>query len=270
LAPRCTGRRTRVIILRKPWRVGGFFDSRGDSMSRSVAVGLTILAGAALFEAALIPGVVIGGAAVLAPRYLPGLRRRLRPLFGAAGSRRAGRPVSDPPADMAADMAPPAAASGAGIAAFGIKQAIAKTITFRIIVTTLDFTTNVLVIGELATAAGLSTFNLVAGPLFYFSHEAVWNYLGPAETVDVPAGGFTMSRALAKTITFRTIATVVDFTANYVVVRDVATAAGLSAFGFVLGPFVYLGHEKAWEYFGTRRAPDTGGSAPPRLLPAPG
>jgi uncharacterized membrane protein len=40
-----------------------------------------------------------------------------------------------------------------------------------------------------------------------------------------------------------------DFTTNYVVVRDVATAAGLSAFGFVVGPFVYLAHEKVWERF---------------------
>jgi uncharacterized membrane protein len=55
---------------------------------------------------------------------------------------------------------------------------------------------------------------------------------------------------LAKTITFRTIATIMDFTTNYVVVGDLATAAGLSAFGFVVGPFVYLGHEKAWGSFG--------------------
>jgi hypothetical protein len=27
------------------------------------------------------------------------------------------------------------------------------------------------------------------------------------------------------------------------------TAAGLAAFGFVVGPFVYYGHEKAWNYF---------------------
>ena len=40
-----------------------------------------------------------------------------------------------------------------------------------------------------------------------------------------------------------------DFTTIYVVVGDLATAAGLSAFGFVVGPFVYIGHEKAWDYF---------------------
>jgi uncharacterized membrane protein len=65
-----------------------------------------------------------------------------------------------------------------------------------------------------------------------------------------------MSRALAKTITFRTLATAMDFTATFVVVGDVATAATLSAFGFVLGPFVYFGHEKAWDCCGSRRARD--------------
>jgi uncharacterized membrane protein len=58
-----------------------------------------------------------------------------------------------------------------------------------------------------------------------------------------------------------------DFTANFVVVGDVAQAAILSATGFVLGPFVYYGHEKAWEYFGARAS---AGTAKPKLLPPPG
>ena len=106
--------------------------------------------------------------------------------------------------------------------------------------------------------------------MFYLAHETAWNYFGPSgDTVDVPAflplrsdakaslagqGGFTISRALAKTITFRTIATVMDFTANYVVVGELLTAAGLSAFAFVVGPFVYLGHEKAWDYYSSPKA----------------
>jgi uncharacterized membrane protein len=166
-----------------------------------------------------------------------------------------------------------------------MKQAIAKTITFRIIVTTLDFTTNYVVIGELTTAAGLSTFNLIVGPLFYLGHEAVWNYLGPDEnaavdfTVPLPQwsgakegdrAGFTVSRALAKTITFRTIATIMDFGANYMFVRDVATAAGLSAFAFVVGPFVYLGHEKLWDYYTAPKEQMPEGSEPVKLLVAPG
>lgn len=251
-------------------------------MKSYVAVGLTALAGAALVEAALIPGLVIGGAAFLAPKYLPKLKRQIKPVLDsvtrwsetpAAASKVSEKVGNKPVLDLPI------------LSRLGIGQAVAKTITFRIIVTTLDFTTNYLVIGELTTAAGLSTFNLIVGPLFYLGHEAVWNYCGPDENAAVDfkvplpqwAGakkgdqaGFTVSRAVAKTITFRTIATVMDFTVTYVVVRDVLTAAGLSAFAFVVGPFVYLGHEKLWDYYTSHKeeeASDTTG--PVKLLPAP-
>jgi uncharacterized membrane protein len=224
-------------------------------MKQYIAVGLTVVAGAALLEAALVPGIVIGGAAVLAPRiarfaWKQRSRSAARQRIASATPMRSQLPVK--------------AQSRAILPRLGIGQAVAKTITYRIIVTTLDFSTNYIVIGELATAAGLSTFNLIAGPLFYLGHEAVWNYLGQREEIQLPAlstataeqgGGLTVSRALAKTVTFRTIATVVDFTTNYVVVGNAAQAALLSATGFVLGPFVYYGHEKAWEYLGARAEP---------------
>ena len=78
-----------------------------------------------------------------------------------------------------------------------------------------------------------------------------------------------MSRALAKTITFRTIATVMDFSVTYIVVQDLAIAAGLSAFGFVVGPFVYFGHERLWERFFPEEAHPLELAPPPKLLPAP-
>jgi uncharacterized membrane protein len=247
----------------------------GDkTMKTFMAAGLTLLAGAALLETALIPGLVIGGAAVLAPKYLPKLQRRAQSSPKAKASRQA-----EPAGGLASQ--PDTNGALAILAKLGIKQAVAKTITFRVLVTALDFTTNYVVIGEVTTAAGLSTLGFVIGPLLYLTHEAAWNYLGPTEDAAVavkiplslqpaetsPVGQFTMSRALAKTITFRTIATVVDFTTIYVVVGDVLTAAGLSAFAFVVGPFVYLGHEKLWDYYGS---PKKGAPKEPTLLlPAP-
>ena len=248
-------------------------------MKQYVTVGLGVLVGAALFETALIPGLLIGGVAVLAPRYLPKgtlpkLRRRVETLAEKALHRQ--------PADAGTAAASQQSMVGGiqnVLPKFAIGQALAKTVTFRIIVTGLDFTTNYLVIGEVATAAGLSTFNLIAGPLFYFTHEAVWNHLGPAETgdgvrVQLPTSNpddkawLTISPALAKTITYRTIATVVDFTTNYVVVGSVAEATILSATGFFLGPFVYYGHEKAWEYFGGEPAEKNAPTKPVALLHA--
>jgi len=228
-------------------------------MKPNMAAGLTVLAGAALFEAALIPGIVIGAAAILAPKYFPKRRWRLAKLFDrkAPQEKKLG-PSSPSPASVKASTSP-----SSSLAA---QQALVKTITFRVIVTTLDFGANYWVIGELATAAGLSAFSLAAGPFFYFVHEIGWNKYGKPETaVDISApkptqlnthiklsglGNLRMNRAVAKTITYRTFATTMDFTTNYVAVGDIATAAGLSAFGFVLGPFIYFGHELAWDRYG--------------------
>ena len=91
-----------------------------------------------------------------------------------------------------------------------------------------------------------------------------------AETSSTERGELTISRALAKTITFRTIATTMDFSTNFVIVGDLATAAMLSASSFILGPFVYLGREMVWDYYGSRGARMPKPQAPIRLLLAPG
>jgi len=53
----------------------------GSGLNKTVAAVVVVGAAAALFEAALIPGIVIGVAAVAAPKYLPKLAGALNPLF---------------------------------------------------------------------------------------------------------------------------------------------------------------------------------------------
>jgi uncharacterized membrane protein len=235
---------------------------RGTNAMKRTTAALSVLAGAVLFEAALVPGVLIGAAAMLAPKLLPGSfskprRRRPQPpkttiaRFGKSAALLSALPVQNAPSGASAE--------------FPIKRTIFKTITFRVIATSLDFTSNYVIIGELAASAALSAYGLVAGPLFFFLHEMLWHRLGPhdmAANVRVPirlrsggklpldsGDGFTIHRALAKTITFRSIVTTTDFTANFVVTGNLADAAVLTAFGFVVGPIVYYGHEKAWDRF---------------------
>jgi len=227
-------------------------------MKRNLTIGLSVVAGAALFEAALIPGLAIGAAAILAPKYLPRFGRRLQRQFKEAR------------VQPAASEAVPSGVANVEVRRhqtslrLSPKQALIKTVTFRIIVTSLDFGVNYVVIGELATAAGLSGFSQIVGPFFYFIHEILWNksssseflvqaphLMGAAKAPFIEPRRFAIPRALAKTITFRTIATTMDFTTNYVVVGDILTAAGLSASGFILGPFIYFGHEKLWDKYGT-------------------
>jgi len=87
-------------------------------------------------------------------------------------------------------------------------------------------------------------------------HLPILSPLGPEAKAPLHGReGFTINRAFAKTITFRIFATTMDFATNYFVLRDLATAAKLTAIGFVVGPFVYFGHEKVWEYFGSPEEP---------------
>ena len=56
--------------------------NRNDSgLNKTVATVVVVAAGAALFEAALLPGLVLGVAAMAAPKYLPKLAGALNPLF---------------------------------------------------------------------------------------------------------------------------------------------------------------------------------------------
>jgi hypothetical protein len=53
----------------------------GDDFPSKVATIGVVVVGAALLETALIPGILIGAAAALAPRYLPKFGERIQPLF---------------------------------------------------------------------------------------------------------------------------------------------------------------------------------------------
>ncbi|MGO9135064.1 MAG: DUF2061 domain-containing protein [Methylovirgula sp.] len=242
---------------------------------KATTLGLSLLAGAALVETALIPGLVIGGTAVVASKlfsqFKPKGQRRPRSstIKAASVASKAARVVS-----AAAPQTPEAKPPLVAAPTFAVKEAIIKTITFRMIATSLDFTANMLVIGDFTTAASLSAFGLVAAPFFYFGHELFWAKLAPAGTkVDIgelvmprsktsqrTGHGLVLNRALAKTITYEVVAVTVDFSANFIATGDVAAASVLTVFALIVSPFIYYGHEKAWGYFGAlKRGKDDSG-----------
>jgi hypothetical protein len=71
-----------------------------DFTTKAATVGV-IVVGAALIEAALIPGMVIGAAAVLAPKYVPQIGGALQPMFRSAvrGAYRFGRKAREAAAE---------------------------------------------------------------------------------------------------------------------------------------------------------------------------
>jgi uncharacterized membrane protein len=225
-----------------------------------------VAVGAAAIEAALVPGVLLGGAAWLAPKAMARLRWGKRKVGSAP--RLAGPDVAGP--DQQSSLV--------DWKNLPITTSAAKTVTFRVISSGLDFGWNYFLLGEVAAAASLSGFSLVAAPTFYFLHETLWSRISPKEAAGargrtvfrLPSdiGGVKVSKAMAKTMTFRLFATVSEFGVNYFVVRDLVLAMKLSAFSIVAGPFVYLAHEGAWERIEADRR-TVRGRPGQRLLAAP-
>ena len=56
-------------------------DQENGGINKTEATVVVVAAGAALFEAALLPGLVLGVAAMAAPKYLPRLASSLAPIF---------------------------------------------------------------------------------------------------------------------------------------------------------------------------------------------
>ena len=59
-------------------------EQENGGLSTTVATVVVVAAGAALFEAALLPGIALGVAAAAAPGYFPRLATALNPLFKSA------------------------------------------------------------------------------------------------------------------------------------------------------------------------------------------
>jgi len=228
-------------------------------VEETTALGI-VVAGLMLVEIALVPGVFIGGLAVLGPKYLARHRKSL------LGSLSKLQNLNSKKYNMPNEQDQEKLKS---YSIFGVQRTLAKTFTFRVLSSSLDFTWNYALLGDVATAAGLSGFGFIASTTFYFIHEMSWNHLkaqpekksfniflsstkeSSFDTISNQDGRWFLhiNPTLAKTITFRTMATLAEFTTNYVVVRDIPMAAALSAFGFICGPFVYYGHEKIWEQY---------------------
>jgi uncharacterized membrane protein len=58
-----------------------------------------------------------------------------------------------------------------------------------------------------------------------------------------------------------------EFSVNYLFVRDLVAAAGLTAFSVAIAPVVYYVHEKAWDYFEATKSRSPAAPAL-KLLPA--
>lgn len=219
-------------------------------------MGLVVIGGV-FVEAALIPGILLGCSAFIAPKVLRAILRSKKSKI---------QEFHDPVISNTKPVRSPLFAEHIIMPT----RSIAKMCTFRATSTGLDFAWNYAILGDVGVAAGLSSVSLVVAPLFYLIHETVWNiysvqYSGSRRIIHDKSqfGGSLLSTnqfrittssdnsKILKTITYRLFATVSEFGTNYVFARNLPQALSLTAFSATMGPFIYYGHEIIWEKLDT-------------------
>jgi uncharacterized membrane protein len=59
-----------------------------------------------------------------------------------------------------------------------INRTLAKTITYEVVTTVVDFSANYIATGDVVASAGLTAFAVVITPFLYYGHEKLWDYSG--------------------------------------------------------------------------------------------
>ena len=96
-------------------------DQTSTNLAGGVATIGAVAVGVALISAELLPGVVIGVAAAMAPKYIPMLGRRIRPLFKSTvrGAYKLGREAQKRVNDIKAEAVTASNAADRQLAALG-------------------------------------------------------------------------------------------------------------------------------------------------------
>ena len=189
-----------------------------DFVTVAATIGV-VTAGVALLEVALVPGLLIGGAAVLSPRYLPKYLPRCASGCGRYSKSAAARPDAAPPGQPGVKTSLAAAPARLGNqAGRGQDHHLSDHRHGPRLYLQLRGHRRGDDGGRPLDLRVFRWANLQLRPRnrlkLFFPSEAIED--GSCSGSVRTQKGWTISRALAKPITFRTIATVIDFTTLWV------------------------------------------------------
>lgn len=128
------------------------------------------------------------------------------------------------------------------------KRHLAKTITWRVIASLVTFVLALIFFSEdphvKEKAVGIAIVETILKMIFYYAHERVWYRL------NLKANFFSKKRHLAKTISWRAIASITTFLIAMVAFKGepnaTEKASGLMVVEMLLKMLIYYWHERIW------------------------
>jgi len=126
-------------------------------------------------------------------------------------------------------------------------RTLAKTLSWRIILTVSHFVNGFIVTGSLASAAAIAGVSAVINSVLYWAHERVWNW---AQWNRKPKDGLMFldgqPRTISKIISWRILITGSNFVVPWILTGSLGQAAAFMSIAIVVNIAIFYFHERVW------------------------
>lgn len=126
-------------------------------------------------------------------------------------------------------------------------RSLAKSITWRIILTTSHTVNGFIVSGSWTTGLQIAGLALVTGSIIYWLHERLWNFAQwnktPSETSKFIEGQL---RTLGKVASWRVTITLQNFLVAFVLTGSWLSSLGFLGLASIVNSITYYIHERVW------------------------
>jgi uncharacterized membrane protein len=126
-------------------------------------------------------------------------------------------------------------------------RALAKTVTWRMLVTISHVINGFIVSGSIVTGLKIAGWSLVINSGLYWLHERIWNWVQWNKKPD--DGLFFIDghpRTTTKMITWRVIVNFSNFFIPYFMTGSWGQAAAFLTISVIVNMILYYGHERVW------------------------
>lgn len=126
-------------------------------------------------------------------------------------------------------------------------RTLAKTLSWRIILTVSHFVNGFIVTGSIASAAAIAGLSAIINSVLYWAHERIWNW---AQWNRKPKDGLMFldgqPRTISKIITWRAVITGSNFVVPWILTGSLGQAAAFMSIAIVVNIAIFYFHERAW------------------------
>lgn len=128
------------------------------------------------------------------------------------------------------------------------QRTIAKSVTWRVLLTIVHFINGFIATGSWVTAAAIISITTITNSIYYWLHERGWNYFNWRRELADKVGFFDKkTRTICKLLTWRVLISTTTFLTVLYVSGSVQQGLVYISLGILTNMIIFYVHERLWD-----------------------